>query len=368
MKSVRWLILVGLLFGCGGEATPTATAVPPQLPTAETVAAAEVIPTATAVSVPHTAIPPTPQPPVRLPVPTPAPLIVPALVWLPYGSGSYGQPVLMVQNDDMELREMPVEVELFFDYEAGWLAYGSTFWEATADQQSVTDLHMYNFATGTDQLWAEGNIGRAALSPINEVSSQPSVAIAAHDGSGFDLVVMLGPDNSVPLVEDVDPYFVWSPDGDWIAYLKDGDLFITSAAVDSGNPPIASGVYQNSGWIGDAPLWLGDSGYLLYADAPFTIVAVDGSETIVPTAADGTALQGQRPYTMLYSSTTHQLVAEFEGMFGTNVMVYQFGDGFATAVPLQQIDDAQLAGWYVENESVVIVSGGEPTMGARKYC
>jgi hypothetical protein len=223
-------------------------------------------------------------------------------------------------------------------------------------------LHIYYFATNSAQVWAEGNIGRAALSSANEISGQPNVAIAWHNGQGFDLVVKLGPDNNVPLVEDVDPYFSWSPDGSQIAYLRNNELFVTSAAGDSGNPPIASGVYANSGWIGDAPLWLGDTGYLLYADAPFTIVAVDGSETIVPVGEDGAALQGPRPFAMLYAPTTNQLVTESEGMFGSSVIVYQLGDGFGTAVPTQQIDDAQLAGWYEENESVIIVSGGEPTI------
>ena len=132
--------------------------------------------------------------------------------------------------------------------------------------------------------------------------------------------------------------------------------------MDSGNPPIAGGVYEDSGWIGDAPLWLGDSGYLLYADAPFTIVATDGSETIVPTAADGSALQGPRPFAMLYSATTNQLIAESDGMFGPSVSVYQCGEGFETAELIDQIDDAQLAGWYEKNESVIIISSGEPTI------
>jgi hypothetical protein len=163
-------------------------------------------------------------------------------------------------------------------------------------------------------------------------------------------------------VEDVDPYFSWSPDGTQIAYLRNNELFVTSAAGDSGNPPIASGVYQGSSWIGDAPLWLGDSGYLLYAAAPFAIVATDGSETIVPTAEDGAALPGTRPFTMLYSATTNQLIAESEGMFGPSVVVYQLGAGFETAELIDQIEDAQLAGWYEENESVILVSGGEPTI------
>ncbi len=377
MKRVGWLILVGLLIGCGGEAAPTATAVSSSSPTAETMVEAEVAPLDTAVpaaptDVPPTTIPPTPQPPAtrrptRLPPPpTPLPASpapdVPAQVWLPYATGNYGQPVLMLEEGNLASQPMPVDVEIFFDYRAGWLAYGSKFWGSTVNQQSVTDLHLYNFATGSDQLWAEANIGRAALAPVDASSGQPTVAVAKHNGRGFDLIVKLEPDTDVFLVADVDPYFSWSPDGSQIAYLRDNELFVTSATGDSGNPPIASGVYEGSSWIGDAPLWLGDSGYLLYADAPFTVVAADGRETIVPQDENGTALDGPRPFAMLYAAPTNQLIAESEGMFGSSVVVYQLGEGFATAVITQQIDDAQLAGWYEENESVIIVSGGEPTI------
>lgn len=369
MKRACWLILVGLLLGCGSEAVPTKTAVATlPLPT-EAVAAAEVVPTATAVrnqpaDTPRpTTISPTPPPPAtRRPLATalPEPPDVPDLVWLPYATGNFGQPVLMLEDGDVAPRPLPIDVEIFFDYEAGWLAYGSKFWGATANQQSVTDLHIYNFATGIDQLWDDANIGRAAFSPAGTVSGQPTVALTKHNGRGFGLIVKWEPDTDLLLVEDVAPYFSWSPDGSQIAYLRDNELFVTSSSEDSGNPPIASGVYQNSQWIGDAPLWLGDSGYLLYADAPFTIVAIDGSETIVPVSGNDVSLDKGRPLTMLYSSTHNQLIAETEGMFGSGVVFYQFEDGFATAVIRMQIADAQLAGWFEEDESVVLFSRGFP--------
>jgi len=323
---------------------------------------AESVPTDTAVPQPSS----TPAPPTQIPAtlpppatatPLPTPPNVPELIWLPYASGNYGEPVLMLQNGTLSQQELPVDAEIHFDYGAGWLAYGSKFWQAADNQDAVTNLHIYSFATETDQLWAE-QIGRAAISPASS-SQQLEVAVAVHNGQSYDLIVMSSPDNAIPLITDIDPFFSWSPDGRQIAYLRDGDLFITSRTGDSGNPPIARGIYQNSSWIGDAPLWLGDSGYLLLAETPFIVVAADGSETIVPLDVDGNSLNGQRPFTMLYAPTHNQLIAESEGTFGSNVTVYQLGDGFKTAVPVQQITDAQLAGWYEEGESVIVVSGGE---------
>lgn len=371
MKKLRWLLLVVLLAACGGETAATAV---PTIFAPTTESAAEVVPLATAVPAQPTdtrsptVVPPTPQPPTRratavpptdLPVDALSAPDVPALVWLPYATGNVGQPVLMMAAGEVASQPMPVEVEIFFDYKAGWLAYGSYFWEPTADEQSVTDLHLYNFATGEDAVWAE-QVGRVAITPLEMLDGPPSVAAAIHNGQGFDLVLIRGAENRTVLVEDIDPYFSWSPDGSRIAYLRGNNLFVTDAVSDSGNSPIASGVYANSGWIGDAPLWLGDSGYLLFADAPFTVVAVDGSKTIVPTSGDGVSLDKGRPLAMLYSSTRNQLIAETEGMFGTGVVVYQFGEGFETAVISQQIADAQLAGWYEEGQSLLLVSRGEP--------
>ncbi|MCA9918822.1 MAG: DPP IV N-terminal domain-containing protein [Anaerolineales bacterium] len=377
MNKLRWLILVLLLAACGGA--EEATAVPATIASsAPENAAAEVLPTATAVppqptnTRSPTVIPPTPQPPTRpatavpptatiRPTSTPIPADVPALVWLPYGTGNFGQPVLMLEAEAVAPQPMPVAVEIFFDYQAGWLAYGSHFWQPTASQQSVTDLHLYNFATGEDVVWAE-QVGRAAVSPQQILDGPPPVAAAVHNGQTFDLILLRGAENRTVLVEDVQPYFSWSPDGRQIAYLRNNNLFITDAVGDSGNPPIASGVYQSSGWIGDAPLWLGDSGYLLYADAPFTIVAADGSGTIVPTAVDGNTLAAGRPFAMLYSATTNQLIAESEGMFGSSVAIYQLSDDFATAELVEQFEDAQLAGWYEADVSIILSISGEPTI------
>ncbi|MCA9896589.1 MAG: hypothetical protein H6654_03285 [Ardenticatenaceae bacterium] len=370
MKKLVWLVLVLFLAACGGAVE---TAVPPtSAPVAE--AAIEVVPTVTVPPPPPTstrrptAIPPTPQQPTRPatavpPTATAVPPMpdVPAMLWLPYATGNYGQPVLMLENGDLAPQQVPVAVEIFFDYQAGWLAYGSQFWAPTANQQSVTDLHLYNFATGEDAVWAE-QAGRAAISPLQMFGEPPSVAAAIHNGQGFDLILLRGAENRTVRVEDIDPYFSWSPDGRLLAYLRQNELFVTDAASDSGNPPIASGVYANSGWIGDAPLWLGDSGYLLYADAPFTIVAADGSETIVPTAVDGSVLGGERPFAMLYSPATNQLIAETDGMFGPGAAIYQLSDDFATAEIIEQFDDAQLVGWHEVGQSIILSISGEPTI------
>ncbi|GJM41229.1 MAG: hypothetical protein DHS20C20_15110 [Ardenticatenaceae bacterium] len=376
MKRWLWVLTAIFLFGCRAVAAPTAVS-PTTFPE-EAVAEAESAPTETAVlpqptdTPAPTNIPPTPeqptrrpspQPPEQPPTPTPEPPApeVPSLVWLPYGTGNYGQPVLMMENDALAPQPIPVEVEIFFDYDKGWLAYGSYFWEPTANQQSVTDLHMYNFATGEDALWAE-QVGRAAVTPLTMMDGPPSVAVAIHNGQSFDLVLIRGHENQTVLVEDIDPFFSWSPDGSQIAYLRDNNLFVTEVATDSGLPSIAASVYANSGWIGDAPLWLGDTGYLLYADLPFTVVSQDGSQTIVPVMEDGTPLPAGRPFAMRYSEFANQLIAENEGMFGTSVSIYQFGDGFETAELIEQFDDSQIAGWHEEGESIILIIGGEPTI------
>lgn len=359
-KFSLWFLLIGVLVASCQEQTAPAAAEPTR---AEAVSEVEVVPTDTAVPQPTNSPTATPLPPpaTATTIPTTAPPDVPALVWLPYASGNYGQPVLMLQNGVLSQQDLPVEAEIFFDYNGGWLAYGRNFWQAADNQNAVTDLQMYNFASKRNQQWAN-QVGRAAISPNSTTAGQVEVAAAVPNEQDFDLLILLGPDTSVPLVEKIDPFFSWSPDGKQIAYLRNGELFITSAARDSGNPPIASGVYQDSGWIGDAPLWLGNSGYLLLADTPFTIVATDGSETIVPMAEDGSVQVGQRPLTMLYSPITNQLVAESEGAFGSNITLYQFGDGFKTAVPIQQIEDAQLAGWFEQGKSIIIISGGDATV------
>ena len=283
---------------------------------------------------------------------------VPDLVWLPYGSGSYGNPVLTLQQGQIVYEEEPAAIEAFFDYADGRIAYGAEFWYAAANgTDAVTDLWVYDYATGQSEQWLAGEVARAEWSPVDtEV-----LAVALHNGSAFDLVLMSGPIEWTVLNEDINPFYAWSPDGEQIAFVRDGDLIVTTLDG-SESEPLASGVYQESGWVGDAPLWLPDEGLLAYADFPVTFVSLDGAEQYEPIGINGEVMDvNKRPFQMLWSASQQQLIMQYQAMFGSAVQIFQFADDIRTVTEVFDLGEGtEIADWYERDESIIILQNGEP--------
>jgi hypothetical protein len=283
---------------------------------------------------------------------------VPDLVWLPYGSGSYGNPVLTVQESQIVYEEEPAAIEAFFDYADGRIAYGAEFWYAAANgTDAVTDLWVYDYATGQSEQWLAGEVARAEWSPVDtEV-----LAVALHNGSAFDLVLMSGPIEWTVLNEDINPFYAWSPDGEQMAFVRDGDLIVTTLDG-SESEPLASGVYQESGWVGDAPLWLPDEGLLAYADFPVTFVSLNGVEQYEPIGVNGEVMDvNKRPFQMLWSASQQQLIMQYQAMFGSAVQIFQFADDIRTVTEVFDLGEGtEIADWYERDESIIILQNGEP--------
>ncbi len=282
---------------------------------------------------------------------------VPDLVWLPYSSGSYGNPVLTLQDGEIVYEDEPDAIEAFFDYADGRMAFGMEFWYAADNGlDAVTDLWIYDYAIGESELWLDGNVGRAAWSP-----AQDTLAVALHNGTVFDLVLMSGPDDWVILNKDIDPFYSWSPDGEQIAFVRDGELFITSLDGQE-SYSLTNDMYQESSWVGDAPLWLSTYGLLAYADFPVTFVSLDGVEVYEPISAEGDVMDvDKRPFQMLWSSSQQQLIMQYEGMFGPSLQIFQFAEDIYTITEVFDLGEGyELVDWYEEGESIIILQNGEP--------
>jgi len=186
-----------------------------------------------------------------------------------------------------------------------------------------------------------------------QTGQQQLAAVRNHD----TLLLVNGLGQTIVLENDVDPVFSWSPDGRWLAYVKHNSLFILP--INGGQAKkIADKVFYQHGWIGDHPIWAFEHQALIYAEAPFKIALMDGTQAFTPLTVDGKIPEGGRALNLLWSDKHLRLVIDTEDYDGNPlVWVYKLSEDLRTVVDSYSISGARLAAWWVQGESVLLTNG-----------
>jgi len=295
----------------------------------------------------------------------------PSLVWLPFthSSESHDGKVLAVRNGQGAFEPAPVPIGMFWDYTSltGRIAFASHFWQPDGGT-SASDLWVYDYASGKSEMWQADHVVRAAWAPTGDASaSNQYLAAALTDGS---LRLFTGPNQFRTLSTDVSWYFSWSPDGQGLAYLKDGGLFVIP--VDGGEPRQLTKVSTSNvgglGWIGDKPVWALEQQAIIYTDAPFEIARLDDSEAFIPTTADGKPPEGERAFHMLWSSEKRILVVETEETNSFRVWIYELSPDLRTITKsdsFERFESEPVAAWWMPGESILLRNGEVWSIAAR---
>jgi len=309
---------------------------------------------------------------------------VPDLVWLPFSSGlDDSRSVLVVRSNQVGLETSPVDFSLYWDYSGitGRLAYASEFWHAAeGSNRSVSDLWVYDYASGKANQWVPDNVGRASWSPMREGQAEPqrlAAAIYDTEHGRYDLVLLDGPFQSQLLASCASPSFTWSPDGAQIAYTAysaegagraPGEcqgVFLVSVK-DGLVTEISDQLALSGGWIGDRPVWAEGQGALLFPgytpESIFWVVPLDGSGAYQPAMSPSIGEQlPPSPMHALWSASHRSLIGQTEGMtdpFG--VWVYSFSEDLKTLEQAYRVDwgeyrhDLILVDWWVPGQSVLL--------------
>ena len=309
-----------------------------------------------------------------LPTATPQP-IIPELVWLPYASGAFLGDLLVVRAGVAAREPVPHEIliEIFWDYEggSGRLAYGGWFWHAAeGTSKSVSDLWVYDYQTGSNVLWLANNVARAAWSPVPDAATgRTHIAAVVYNpqSESFDLVVLKGPGSSAVVAKHVSIEFAWSPGGQQLVFARTKN-FGTAVGVETGlyvvsvtagnETKVSDYAYQDSGWIGDQPVWVSNPLAMIYADSPLGVAPLDGSGDFIP--ADDLS----RPFDMLWHDTSHTLLVQIETSLGAQgVEAWRFSEDLRMVTERFTLgppgEDVALVGWYQPGEVVLLaVAGG----------
>ena len=331
-------ILVLLIFtGCTSRTAPTTiltpvgvtttqAPLPPAPPTITAQPGLTPSPSTTSTPVPV----PTAEPATR---PAPAPVAsptfpagpdaqsVPELVWLPFGFGDYGEPLVTIRRGAAGFEAAPVPIELFFDYQPGrGIAYGSQFWSAAANGvDSVTDLWLYRASEGAIQL-IESGVGRATLNPAR--SGEPLGIVSLHNGGSFDLFTISTEFELTRLDENIQSFFSISPDGQEAAYIKEGELRQVDLESGKIRPTAAAGLNKKFGWVGDQPLW-------------------------------DLEREDIRPARMLWSAELRQIIGQIDGQT-QEVAIVLLTEDLHHVADRYNLPGATLIGWFEPGRTILI--------------
>jgi len=311
---------------------------------------------------------------------------IPDLAWLPFGQGlDEARNIVTVYPDMVGFESSPADIMLYWDYSGptGRLAYASEFWSpARGSNHSVSDLWVYDYATGEAEEWLADNVASAAWSPAipGHWSEQVLAASVYNTSAGrFDLALVHGPNEVEFLATCTSTNFSWSPDGSMLAYAAAAwanaenvppeceGVFVVS--LKDGSVTRISDTFRSSGgWVGDRPIWAEGQDVLLFSEASpesvFWVIPLDGSGAYQITEEATQYLEEDylpRPMYSLWSENTRSLIGQTEGMLDPfGVWVYSFSEDMRTVVSAYRINwgdvnhDLQLIGWWDPGESVLL--------------
>ena len=163
----------------------------------------------------------------------------------PLGYGHSGVGLAVIENQTVRIAESPVEFGLLWDYSpiSGRLAYASEFFHGSeppgnvVPNYSISDLWVYDYASGQSERWLSDYVNHAVWAPDGE---RITASIFNPESNQLDLVLVSGPDQYELVATCASSYFSWSPNGDMLAYA-------VSPSMITGMPDECFGVFVVSG-------------------------------------------------------------------------------------------------------------------------
>ena len=386
------LILVSL--ACGsfevGIVTPTIeepsmNAVENQEPTVEvSISASEdnIMPSVEPTNVPETV---RPQPETKPSVPDEV-----TLGTLGYGHSGVG--LAVIENQTVSIADSPVDFGLLWDYSpiSGRLAYASEFFYGSqppgnfVPNYPISDLWVYDYASGQSELWLSDYVNHAVWAPDGE---RITASIFNPKSNQLDLVLVSGPDQYDLVATCVSYYFAWSPNGDMLAYAVSpamvtgmpGEcfgLFLVSG-MKSGNYQVerilAEGIEDfSSNHPSDQPFWTFEQDALISPAPPFGVIPLDGSAPFTPQFPDGMSganFSMQKSLSLWNMEQRQLIIHAFGGLSNMGgVWVFEFSADMRTIKNYYRLgdpandgnSDIMLVSWWKYGESILVADGDIP--------
>jgi hypothetical protein len=290
--------------------------------------------------------------------------------------------VLVLENGQISAETSPVDYGIFWDYSPshGLLAYSSEFYHGSTDSRaSISDLWVYDYETDTSEQWLADNVNWASWAPDG---ARLTAVVYNTEEEAMDLVFVSGPNQVELIAKCAFNFFSWSPNGDALAYVHKVDWSWTQEACtgtflvsfpngtqaperevqrvsDFGSEELVSG------HILDKPIWVMEQNALIFPDAPFWVVPMDGSPPFVPQTPGGEdPLDLPRPHNNLWVPARRLLIGNTEGgrIGPGGVWVYELSEDLRTIVDYYRVGtlggantEITLVSWWSVGESILVL-------------
>lgn len=297
---------------------------------------------------------------------TRAPIDAPRLVV----AGLQGK-LLIERAGKIHSEPAPAGYSMYWDYSgAGTLAFASTDWQrAASGNLSVSDFWVYDYHRRESKQWIDSNVGRVLWGPdLDDGTMRAAIALFDPKTEDFSLSIVTAPGEARVVADYASYAFSWSPDGNWLAYVRrapPAGLYLVS--VDGGQArKLSDFAYQDGGWLFDKPLWIPKYNILIMSEnsnRPLRAVPIDGSKEFIPAALNGSKILGPRPDEMLWAGGRRQLVLSGESGYVSETWVHTFSDDLRTVVHSILVAEATLKGWWRPEKSILLMG----STGAEVY-
>jgi len=300
----------------------------------------------------------------------------------------------VIEDQTVRIADSPVEFGLLWDYSpiSGRLAYASEFFYGSEPSGNVvpnypiSDLWVYDYASGQSELWLGDYVNRAVWAPDGE---QITASIFNPVSNQLDLVLVSGPDQYELVATCASDYFSLSPNGDLLAYAVSASMvtgmptecfgFFLVTGMQSGDYQVERVLVQGTeefsrNFFGAKPFWTLEQDALISPDPPFWVVPLDGSPPFTPQFSDGvngvSLTDFMSPNLSLWNIDQRQLIIhEFGGRNNMGgVWVFEFSADLRTIENYYRLggpanngnSDIMLVSWWKYGESILVADGDIP--------
>jgi len=279
-------------------------------------------------------------------------------------SSFFREGIPVINNGYLKYYPLPGNSKYLWDYD--WktdaLAYSKVSEDITSCEDIVTgDLHIHDYRKNSDY-FVMGRVSSAKWSPAVYPGTNEHLLAVEVCRRQLAVFTLENPDQVTVVSENADPWFTWSPDGMWIAYVNDTNLIVVPS---KGGPEKV--IRKDIPWGGsvfDEDTWIKGHNVLLLAGNPVLFVDLDSLESFVPADRQGKSPQDFRGMKFLWDDETHTLIVFGETPSGDRKkFIFALSEDLHTIVEVHRIEPGSvqtgeyspqpLVGWWVVGESFI---------------